>query len=139
MRIPFDSWNIIEKVIRRYPANNRKKAELLDEAITRTPKGDRKSLSPDAELQVYTSPTEKAAVKLTGEYAQRIDREINAVRNAYDRLRPEEKAVIAARYWHDSKKNTAYYKINVAYSEKQMKRICKKMVIMVGKSIGEFF
>lgn len=140
MKIPQDSWNIIEKVIRRYPENNQRKSEIYDEVTTTTPRGDLMSMyqDPNKEVQRYTSPTERAAIRLTSEYIERLDREIKAVKAAYEKLSVEQRSVIAARYWHNTKKNTPYLKIrDIPYSERQMKRICRKMVYYTGKGLGE--
>lgn len=134
--ISSESWNIIEKVIRRYPYNKLRYKELLDEAITKTPSGDRRDIT--GEIMMYQSPTESAAMKLSSEYCKRLTREILSVEEAFNSLRDEEKKVVGLRYWRDRKRNTPFLKITEsAYSEAQMRRICRKMIVRTGRYLGE--
>jgi len=138
MKIPKDSWNICEKIIRRYPANVKQYQLLVEEAMTKTNSTNFSGGDKNEETIHYQSSTEAAAIKLTSEYCERIRREITAVEESYENFRPEEQAVIKERFWIDPNRNTPFLKIiDTNYSERQMRRICRRMILYVGRRIGE--
>lgn len=84
------------------------------------------------------SVTEAKALKMTSKRAERLKKEIGAVELAYNSLKPEEQKVIKIRFWSDRRRNMPYTKIDeVAYSERQMRRIVKKIILQVGIYLGE--
>lgn len=134
------SWKIVELIIRRYPQNKEKYEQYISDIMfSSTAAGERiegTTFSDD-----YTKPqsvTEAKALKMTSKYMQRLKKEIKAVELAYNSLSPEYQSVMRARFWTDQKKNTPYLQIkSVSYSERQMKRIVKKIIIQVGRYLGE--
>ncbi len=133
-----DSWRIVEYIIRRYPAVKKEYEEYVFNIIT--------SSSPPAagintEDKDYTKPqsvTESKALKMNSAYMHRIKNQIEAVELVYENLHPEERRLMEQRFWVDRSRNIPYTKIRgVNYSERQMKRIIKKIIIQVGKYIGE--
>ena len=75
---------------------------------------------------------------MTSKRAERLKKEIGAVELAYNSLKPEEQKVIKIRFWSDRRRNMPYTKIDeVAYSERQMRRIVKKIILQVGIYLGE--
>lgn len=139
MRIGKDSWNIIQRVIRRYPESKRKYQDALDAAMypgASESKGDPYEVDPD-----YTKPvsiTEAAALRLNSPYVQRLKKEVEAVETAFNNLDSEEQSLIRARYWNERWKNKAFLKIDEVYmSEMTMRRICRRFIVSVGMNIGE--
>ena len=139
MRIGRDSWNIIQRVIRRYPESKRKYQDALDAAMypgASESKGDPYEVNPD-----YTKPvsiTEAAALRLNSPYVQRLKKEIEAVETAFNNLDSGEQSLIRARFWVDQNKNQQYHKLfELPYAEITMKRICRKFIANVGLSMGE--
>ena len=131
-----DSWKIIEMIIRRYPYKRKEYNDYIDSIMASTGGKVVGETDPD-----YTKPqsyTEAKALKMTSVYADKIKREIDAVEYVYNTLPREEQKVMSARFWTDRKRNVPYLKIeNVHYSERQMKRIAYKIIVMVGKYLGE--
>ena len=139
MRISRDSWNIIQRVIRRYPDTKRRYQDALDAAMypgTKESTGNPYAVDPD-----YTKPVsivEAAALRLESPYVQRLKKEIEAIETAYNNLDAEEQSLIRARYWTDRNKNQQYYKMfKMPFAEITMKRICRKFIANVGRNIGE--
>lgn len=139
MRISRDSWNIIQRVIRRYPDTKRRYQDALDAAMypgTKESTGDPYAVDPD-----YTKPAsivEAAALRLESPYVQRLKKEIEAIETAYNNLDAEEQSLIRARYWTDRNKNQQYYKMfQLPFAERTMKRICRKFIANVGRNMGE--
>lgn len=127
MNINKDSWNIIQRVIRRYPENKKALAEYRQEVFD----------TADARKTRH-SPTEYKVAELTTAYADRLEREVEAVEQAYDSMRDEEKAIIEERFWKDQNKNTPYdHILDMGYSSRQMRRISKRMIVLTGKNLGE--
>lgn len=89
----------------------------------------------------YSKPqsvTEAKALKMTSKRAERLKKQIEAVEMVYGSLKPEEQKVMENRFWSDRRRNIPYTKIDkVAYSERQMKRIVKKIILQVGVYLGE--
>ena len=102
--------------------------------------------SPAAGIRVtesddYSKPqsvTEAKALKMNSVYADKIKKEIEAVELVYNNIRPEEKKVMEIRFWTERDRNIPFNKMEgIAYSERQMRRITKKIIMKVGKYIGE--
>ncbi len=132
-----DAWHIIEIIIRRYPVSKNEYDAYIDQVMTSsTNHATGVNFSED-----YSKPqsvTEAKALKMTSKRAERLKKEIGAVELAYNSLKPEEQKVIKIRFWSDRRRNMPYTKIDeVAYSERQMKRIVKKIIMQVGIYLGE--
>lgn len=132
-----ESWKIIELTIRRYPDKKREYEEYISEIMASSPAAD----SGIAVSEDYTKPqsvTEAKALKMTSVYAERLKKQIEAIEFVYNNLKPEEQKVMRIRYWSDRRRNIPYLKIKgVSYSERQMKRIVYKIIVQVGKYLGE--
>ena len=84
------------------------------------------------------SVTEAAALKMTSKYAERLKKEIEAIEFVYNNLRPEEQKIMRMRFWSNPKRMIPYLQItNVSYSERQMKRIVFKIILQVGRYLGD--
>lgn len=133
-----DSWKMIEIIIRRYPESKKEYEQYIESIMASSP-------SPAAGMALseeYSKPqsvTEAKAIKLSSSIrGNRLKNEIEAVELVYKSLRAEEQKVMQERFWANNKRNTPYTKINnVGYSERQMKRIVKKIIMRVGTYIGE--
>lgn len=136
MRIERESWKIIELIIRRYPDKKKEYEDYMTEIMCSSQSDGTKGVSEE-----YTKPqsvTEAKALKMNSAYMDMIKKQIEAVEFVYSNLRPEEQKVMRTRYWTDRKRNIPYLKMTgCSYSEKQMKRIVYKIIIQVGKYIGE--
>ncbi|MCM1122537.1 MAG: hypothetical protein NC416_08140 [Eubacterium sp.] len=132
-----ESWHIIEYIIRRYPSAKKEYEGYVSEIMSATGA----AVVRVTENEDYTKPqsvTEAKALKMTSAYADRLKHQIEAVELVYDNLRPEEQKVMSARFWTDRRRNIPYTKIRgVNYSERQMRRIVKKIIIQVGRYLGE--
>lgn len=135
--IDHDTWRIIEIIIRRYPVAKKEYEKYIDQVMT-------SSSAPAAGVNFSTdyskpqSVTEAKALKMTSTRAETLKKQIEAVELVYKNLKPEEKKLMEKRFWSDRKRNIPYTKIkDVAYSERQMKRIIKKIISKVGVYIGE--
>lgn len=137
-RIRRDSWRIIETVLLRYPDRKEEYKEYL-ENIMGASEGSSKITDPTEAREKPQSVTEAKALKLTSAYADRIEKEINAVENVYRNLQPEEQKVIRVRYWTRGKRKPIPYARmpQCSYSERQMHRIVNKVIWQVGRYIGE--
>ena len=88
-QIPRDSWQMIQKVIRRYPENielyRNKREELLESSPSQDglPRGN-----------LPANKMEQAVIELNSPYMQRLQREIEAVEKAYEKVREEHKKII---------------------------------------------
>ena len=69
-------------------------------------------------------------------YQRRLKREVKAVEDALAKLTPEEQQVIDIRYFRGYTVSYDWMKDH-NYSVRQSKRICKKMIKLVGVAIGE--
>ncbi len=132
-----DSWKMIEFVIRRYPDSKKEYEEYIENIMTSS-----SALAAGMTLtEEYNKPqsvTEAKAIKLSSARQHRLKIEIEAVELVYKNLRAEEQKVMKARFWEDSKRSIPYTDITgVGYSERQMKRIVKKIILQVGIYIGE--
>ena len=132
-----DSWRIIEIVIRRYPAVKRQYEEYIDNIMA-------SSSVPATIIKVsedYSKPqavTEAKALKMTSVRAETLKKQIGAVELVYKNLGPEEQKVMQKRFWSERERNIPYTKIDgVGYSERQMRRIVKKIIVQVGVYLGE--
>ncbi len=132
------SWKIIELVIRRYPDSKRKYEEYISD-IMASSSSDRVITNTQKEYIKPQSVTEAKALKMTSAYAERLKKEIEAVEMVYNDLCFEEQKVIQMRYWTDIKRNIPYLDMakNIKYSERQMRRIAYKVIVKVGKYLGE--
>lgn len=123
MRIPWDSWAKIQTVIRQYPRSVKLINEWEMEVL-------------DANLKAQ-DPTAHKAMLLNSPYAQRLDREIQAVEDMLDMLTEEEQNVIRLRYWQGRSVVPYEYMRKANYSERQMHRIVSKAIKLVGIYLGE--
>lgn len=133
-KIPRDSWNIIQNVIRRYWNNKEEYNNKREELLNSTPVQDGQ---PHGNIPV--NKLETTVICLNSPYMERIRREIEAVDKAYDRLTDEYKKIIRIRFWSDRYKNMPYIWMTrcVSYSETQMRRVCKAFIKNVGENLGE--
>ena len=132
-----DAWHIVEIIIRRYPSSKQEYKEYIDQVMA-------SSSNPAAEVSFsedYSKPqsiTEAKALKMTSKRAERLKKEIEAVELVYRSLNAEERKVMQARFWSDRRRNMPYTKMDkVGYSERQMKRIVKRITSKVGVYLGE--
>lgn len=134
------SWKIIELVLRRYPESKIEYEQYIVDIMA--------SSSPhpltifqeenNGEYSKPQSVTEAKALKMTSKRAERLKKEIEAVELVYNSLKPEEQKIMKARFWSDRCRNLPYTNIDkVAYSERQMRRIVKKIILQVGIYLGE--
>ena len=132
-----ESWKIIELVIRRYPDKKREYEQYISEIMAASPAAGIRITESD-DFSKPQSVTEAKALKMNSAYADKLKKEIEAVELVYNNLRPEEKKVMEMRFWSERDRNIPFNKIEgVAYSERQMRRITKKIIMKVGKYIGE--
>lgn len=131
-----ESWKIIEMIIRRYPYKKKEYEDYIDAVMASS--GNK---SCGVQEDDYTKPqslTEAKALKMTSVYADKIKREIDAVEYVYYTLNSEEQKVMRERFWTERKRNIPYLNMTSSnYSERQMKRIVYKIIVMVGKYLGE--
>lgn len=136
MRIEKESWKIIELIIRRYPDKKKEYEEYIAEIMSSNQSDGIRGNSNE-----YTKPqsiTEAKALKMNSAYMDRMKKQIEAVEFVYNNLRPEEQKVMRERYWKERKRNIPYLQMKgCSYSETQMKRIVYKIIMQVGKYIGE--
>jgi len=135
-RVEREAWKIVELTIRRYPAKKQEYEQYLTEIMTSSSSGEGKNQNGD-----YSKPqsvTEAKALKMTSAYADRLKKQIEAVEFVYGNLKPEEQKVMRIRFWTDRNRNVPYLKMkSVSYSERQMKRIVYKIIVQVGRYLGE--
>ncbi len=135
-RVEREAWKIVELTIRRYPAKKQEYEQYLTEIMTSSSSGEGKIQNGD-----YSKPqsvTEAKALKMTSAYADRLKKQIEAVEFVYGNLKPEEQKVMRIRFWTDRNRNVPYLKMkSVSYSERQMKRIVYKIIVQVGRYLGE--
>ena len=132
-KIPRDSWYIIERVLLRYPDTKEEYINMREQLLEGTPFNDGLPRS-----NYPASRMEEAVVKLQSPRMQRMEREIKAVEKAYAALSEEQRKVIRVRYWTCRWRKVPYTRIrDCHYSERQMQRICDKVIRSIGKDIGE--
>ena len=132
-KIPRDSWYIIERVLLRYPDTKEEYINMREQLLEGTPFNDGLPRS-----NYPASRMEEAVVKLQSPRMQRMEREIKAVEKAYAALSEEQRKVIRVRYWTCRWRKVPYTRIrDCHYSERQMHRICARVIRSVGKDIGE--
>ena len=132
-KIPKDSWYIIERVLLRYPDTKEEYINMREQLLEGTPFNDGLPRS-----NYPASRMEEAVVKLQSPRMQRMEREIKAVEKAYAALSEEQRKVIRVRYWTCRWRKVPYTRIqDCHYSERQMQRICDKVIRSIGKDIGE--
>ncbi len=135
--ISHNTWHLIEIIIRRYPESKKEYEDYIDKIMTASsaPAAGIKYSKDDCKPQ---SVTEAKALKMTSARAETLKKQIEAVKLVYDNLNSEEKKVMEKRFWSDQRRNIPYTKIkDVGYSERQMRRIVKKVIIKVGVYLGE--
>ena len=134
-KINADSWNIVERIIRRYPEEKEEYENKVADILSGK-QSDQDGL-PHGNLP--GNPTERAALELNTPRMQRIKRETDAVEKAYNMLSPNHQKVIRIRFWSNRSKNIPYLKMErcVSYKEAQMKRIAGNFVKNVGILLGE--
>ena len=138
-RINRASWRIIETILLRYPQRKKEYEEYMSEIMASPAGGSSRPLDPGEERDKAQSVTEAKALKMTSVYFDRIKREVEAVEFVYNDLRKEEQDVIRVRYWSKGiRKPVPYHRLtSCSYSERQMQRIVQKVIIRVGRYIGE--
>lgn len=128
-----EAWKITEMIIMRYPYKKKEYEQYISEIMSSTG-SDGIGVSDNKPQSV----TEAKALKMTSVYADRIKKQIEAVEFVYNNLRPEEQKVMRLRFWSSRKKKIPYLQMrDVSYSERQMRRIVYKIIVQVGKYIGE--
>lgn len=134
MKVPRDSWDIIQKIIRRYPEQKEEYEELEQEIREGTYHADGQ---PGGGMP--GNPTERIALQLHTPRMERIRKEIYAVEKVYTLLPEEHKKVIRVRFWSARYKNMPYLWMErcVSYKEAQIRRICGKFIKEVGIALGE--
>ena len=135
--IDHDTWHLIEIIIRRYPEAKKEYEQYIDKIMT-------SSSAPAAGVKYsedYIKPqsvTEAKALKMTSTRAETLKKQIKAVELVYSSLKQEEQKVMENRFWSDRRRNIPYTKMDkAAYSERQMRRIVKKIILQVGIYLGE--
>lgn len=132
-----DTWHIIEIIIRRYPVSKKEYGEYIDQ-VMESSSNHSAGVNLSEDYSKPQSVTEAKALKMTSKRAERLKKQIEAVELVYESLKPEEKKVMEKRFWSDRRRNIPYTKIErVAYSERQMKRIVKRIIQKVGIYLGE--
>lgn len=137
-----EAWKIVELIIRRYPDKKREYEEYISDIMASpAAAGVMVHRSEEYRSEEYSKPqsvTEAKALKMTSVYADRLKKQIEAVEFVYNNLKPEEQKVMRIRFWTDRSRNIPYLKMkDVSYSERQMKRIVYKIIVQVGKYLGE--
>ena len=138
-RINRASWRIIETILLRYPQRKKEYDDYISEIMASPARGSSRPLNPEEERDKAQSVTEAKAMKMTSVYFDRIKKEIEAIEFIYNDLRKEELEVIRVRYWSRGiRKPVPYHRLgSCCYSERQMQRIVQKVIIRVGRYIGE--
>lgn len=132
-----DSWRIIETILRRYPERKKEYEEYISDIMSSSA-GSSTLRNPEEEENRPQSVTEAKALKMTSVYAEKMKKEIEAVEFVYGNLREEEQKVIRLRYWSNRRKPIPYDRMpECSYSTRQMKRIVQKVIMQVGRYIGE--
>lgn len=130
-----DSRKMIEIIIRRYPEKKKEYEEYISDIMAAS------SGESAVCLEEYCRPqsvTEAKSMKINGAYAERLKKQIDAVEFVYNGLSEEEQRLMRGRFWKDRRRNVPYLKIKgVSYSERQMRRIVYRIILQVGKYIGE--
>ena len=136
-KVSKESWRIIETIIFRYPQRKREYEQYISSIMAASGKDGGMSLS--EEYEKPQSVTEAKAFKMTSAYADRAKKEIEAVEFVCGNLKREELDVIKSRYWLKGiQKPVPYSKITrTGYSERQMQRIVYKVIVLVGRYLGE--
>lgn len=138
-RINRASWRIIETILLRYPQRKKEYEEYISDIMASSAGGSSRASDPARERDKAQSVTEAKALKMTSVYFERIKKEVEAIEYVYNGLRKEEQDVIRVRYWsRGTRKPVPYHRlVSCSYSERQMQRIVQKVIIRVGKYIGE--
>lgn len=138
-RINRASWRIIETILLRYPQRKKEYEEYISDIMASPAGGSSRPSDPARERDKAQSVTEAKALKMTSVYFERIKKEVEAIEYVYNGLRKEEQDVIRGRYWSRGiRKPVPYHRlVSCSYSERQMQRIVQKVIIRVGKYIGE--
>ena len=133
-KIPRESWAIIERVIRRYPAEKAEYETAVERLLHSTPENGGQGSG-----NLQENPVERIAMALNTPRMERIRRETEAVEKAYAQIPEEYRKVIRARFWSDRSRNMPYIwmQATVSYSERQMRRIAARFIENVGKALGE--
>lgn len=134
MKIPRDSWDIIQKIIRRYPDQKEEYEKAREELMDGSPHSDGQPGG-----NIPGNPIERTVLALHSPRMERIKREVEAVEKVYNRLNEDHKKVIRVRFWSNRYKNMPYLWMErcVSYREAQMRRICGKFIRDVGYELGE--
>lgn len=133
-----ESWHIIEYIIRRYPDAKEEYEDYISYIMASSPTAAGDRIIEDKDYTKPQSVTEAKALKMSSTYFDRLKHQVEAVELVYNNLHPEERKLMERRFWTDCGRNIPYTKIQgVNYSERQMKRIIKKIITQVGIFIGE--
>lgn len=134
-----ESWHIIEYIIRRYPDAKEEYEDYVSYIMaSSTTAAAGVGITEDEDYTKPQSVTEAKALKISSTYFDRLKHQVEAVELVYKNLHPEERKLMEKRFWTDRGRNIPYTKIQgVNYSERQMKRIIKKIITQVGIFIGE--
>lgn len=138
-RINRASWRIIETILLRYPQRKKEYEEYISDIMASPAGGSSRPSDPARERDKAQSVTEAKALKMTSVYFDRIKKEVEAIEFVYNDLRKEEQDVIRVRYWSRGiRKPVPYHRlVSCSYSERQMQRIVQKVIVRVGRYIGE--
>ena len=138
-RINRASWRIIETILLRYSQRKKEYEEYISDIMASPAGGSSRPSDPARERDKAQSVTEAKALKMTSVYFERIKKEVEAIEFVYNDLRKEEQDVIRVRYWSKGiRKPVPYHRLtSCSYSERQMQRIVQKVIIRVGRYIGE--
>lgn len=138
-RINRASWRIIETILLRYPQRKSEYEEYISDIMASPAGGSSHPSDFSKERDKAQSVTEAKALRMTSVYFDRIKKEVEAVEFVYNDLRKEEQDVIRVRYWSKGiRKPVPYHRlVSCSYSERQMHRIVQKVIIRVGRYIGE--
>lgn len=138
-RINRASWRIIETILLRYPQRKKEYEEYISDIMSSPAGGSSRPSDPARESDKAQSVTEAKAMKMTSVYFERIKKEVEAIEFVYNDLRKEEQDVIRVRYWSKGiRKPVPYHRLtSCSYSERQMQRIVQKVIVRVGRYIGE--
>ena len=103
MKIPRDSWDIIQKIIRRYPEQKSEYDAAIEEMMDGTPHGDGQ---PGGNLP--GNPVECLVMAMNSPRMMRMKREIEAVKRVYEALNEDHKKVIRVRFSCPTKARRRY-------------------------------
>lgn len=137
-KISQDSWRIIELVIKRHCIQEVRLKQEYEKAMTKSPGNGKTNY--DTEFSKPQSIEESFVLKIDNPRYKRLYNEVKAFDRVYNSLPDTSKQILKLRYWdfkHPSWKALSYTSIDVGYSERQMKRIVRKIIYDIGIHLGE--